>query len=239
MAKLYRIANWNKHYEKAQARKVKKPAWVPIPVKHDGNGYRRVISHGADIYGAWCLILEVAAKCEPRGILMGEAGPLEPEDLAMKTGAPLELFERALTVLSNPKIGWLLVVNWEPEADAVGVVWEQVEGELVEAQENVSLQDITGQDTTEHDNKESARFVPPTVAEVREYMHSANLTMDPEAFVDHFKSNGWRVGGRTPMRDWKASVRNWARRDFGAKNATRSRDNSHPRDGGTGGNEDW
>lgn len=30
-------------------------------------------------------------------------------------------------------------------------------------------------------------------------------------FFDHFSANGWRVG-RTPMRDWQAALRNWARR---------------------------
>ena len=34
--------------------------------------------------------------------------------------------------------------------------------------------------------------------------------MDPERWYDYYKANGWKVG-RTPMKDWKASVRNWER----------------------------
>ena len=36
--------------------------------------------------------------------------------------------------------------------------------------------------------------------------------MDGQAFMDFYASKGWRVGNQ-PMKDWKAAVRNWARRD--------------------------
>ena len=57
------------------------------------------------------------------------------------------------------------------------------------------------------------RFVPPTVEEVREYADKAGLEMDYQRFVDHFKSNGWKVGGKAPMKDWQAAARNWVARD--------------------------
>ena len=59
------------------------------------------------------------------------------------------------------------------------------------------------------------RFTPPTVAEVAAYARDAGLRMDAARFVDHFTSNGWRVGGRAPMKDWKSAARNWARNDIG------------------------
>jgi hypothetical protein len=36
--------------------------------------------------------------------------------------------------------------------------------------------------------------------------------VDPEEFVDFYTSKGWKVG-KNPMKDWKAAVRTWARRD--------------------------
>ena len=30
-----------------------------------------------------------------------------------------------------------------------------------------------------------------------------------DAFWNHFEANGWRQGGRTPMKDWKGAFRNW------------------------------
>lgn len=57
-----------------------------------------------------------------------------------------------------------------------------------------------------------ARFRAPTSDEVGEYVREQGLNLDPVAFVDFYASKGWRVGS-SPMRDWKAAARNWARRD--------------------------
>lgn len=35
---------------------------------------------------------------------------------------------------------------------------------------------------------------------------------DFAAWFDHFESNGWRVSGKTPMKDWRAALRNGKRR---------------------------
>lgn len=56
------------------------------------------------------------------------------------------------------------------------------------------------------------RFQRPTLAEVTAYCKERNSTVDPEAFVSYYESNGWRVG-KNPMKDWKAAVRNWERMD--------------------------
>lgn len=56
------------------------------------------------------------------------------------------------------------------------------------------------------------QFVPPTVEEVAAYISEAGLSVDAERFVDYYAGNGWKVGSQG-MKDWKATVRNWARRD--------------------------
>lgn len=60
------------------------------------------------------------------------------------------------------------------------------------------------------------RFAPPTVEEVRAYCAERRNGVDPEAFVDFYASKGWRVGNQ-PMKDWKASVRMWERRNGGGQ----------------------
>jgi hypothetical protein len=61
------------------------------------------------------------------------------------------------------------------------------------------------------DGKQKAkRFVKPTVEEVREYCQDRGNTVDPETFVNFYESKGWVVG-KSPMKDWKAAVRNWER----------------------------
>lgn len=59
-----------------------------------------------------------------------------------------------------------------------------------------------------------ARFTPPTVEEVSAYCRERGNDVDPEQFVDHYTANGWRVGGKSAMKDWKAAVRNWERNNF-------------------------
>lgn len=58
----------------------------------------------------------------------------------------------------------------------------------------------------------SARFTPPTVAEVRDYCLERNNGIDAEQFVDFYASKGWMVG-KNKMKDWRSCVRTWERRD--------------------------
>lgn len=58
----------------------------------------------------------------------------------------------------------------------------------------------------------ATRFTPPTVNEVAEYCGERGNGVDPERFVDFYASKGWKVG-KEPMKDWKATVRTWERRD--------------------------
>ena len=63
------------------------------------------------------------------------------------------------------------------------------------------------------ENKEkSKRFTPPTLEEVQAYCNERNNNINPEYFVDYYNSNGWIVG-KAKMKDWKATVRNWERRE--------------------------
>lgn len=56
------------------------------------------------------------------------------------------------------------------------------------------------------------RFTPPTVEEVAAYCRERNNRIDPQTFVDFYASKGWVVG-KTKMKDWKAAVRTWEKRD--------------------------
>jgi hypothetical protein len=61
-------------------------------------------------------------------------------------------------------------------------------------------------------SKTNKRFVPPTYKEVFDYCFERNNNVDAQAFVDFYTSNGWKVGNN-PMKDWKAAVRTWEKRD--------------------------
>lgn len=55
-------------------------------------------------------------------------------------------------------------------------------------------------------------FVPPTPTEVRKYCDESGHHIDADAFVDFYTSKNWMVG-RNKMKDWRAAVRNWERKD--------------------------
>ena len=56
------------------------------------------------------------------------------------------------------------------------------------------------------------RFSPPSAAEVREYCRERENAVDAESFVDFYAAKGWKVGN-SPMKDWKAAVRTWEKRE--------------------------
>lgn len=74
-------------------------------------------------------------------------------------------------------------------------------------------------------DKSATRFQKPTIEEIYAYSQELGLsTYDyngqqkskaqttAESFFDYYSANGWKVG-KNPMKDWKASLRNWIRRD--------------------------
>ena len=76
-----------------------------------------------------------------------------------------------------------------------------------------------GRGIKEEERGSKARFRAPSPEEVAEYARSyaegkdldlASTDFDPERFVDFYAQKGWMVG-KSRMKDWKASVRNWVR----------------------------
>ena len=77
--------------------------------------------------------------------------------------------------------------------------------------------------TEESEGRARKRFARPTRSEVEAYAHEIGLPPgESDKFLDHFDANGWKVGGKTPMKSWKAAMRNWQRRlpEFSGKEAT-------------------
>ena len=56
------------------------------------------------------------------------------------------------------------------------------------------------------------RFCKPTLEEVQAYCDERNNGVDAQRWLDYYEANGWKVG-KNPMKDWKASVRTWERKE--------------------------
>jgi hypothetical protein len=58
--------------------------------------------------------------------------------------------------------------------------------------------------------KKEKAALPLSVDEVISFFKSENYPeVEAHKFFNHFESNGWKVGGKTPMKNWQAAARNW------------------------------
>jgi hypothetical protein len=83
---------------------------------------------------------------------------------------------------------------------------------ILKKQEKVKKdKDLASTDTqTVKKEKSSAKKEIPDLDLVKEYFKfQDNSEFEAEHFFNYYSSNGWLIGGKTEMKDWKASARNW------------------------------
>lgn len=76
---------------------------------------------------------------------------------------------------------------------------------------------LTRTNGTRPNEGERTRFSKPAPSEVRAYMNSRgwpDAQTNSEKFCDHYESKGWLIG-KSPMKDWQASVRTWEKNTEG------------------------
>ena len=56
-------------------------------------------------------------------------------------------------------------------------------------------------------------FKPPLIIEVQSYCEERGYSVDPEAFVDHYASQGWLKSNGRKVVDWKSCLRTWAKNE--------------------------
>lgn len=74
------------------------------------------------------------------------------------------------------------------------------------------------------DRKTNNRFVPPSVEDVREYATANNFNVDAESFVLFYESKGWMIG-KNKMKNWRAAVSGWHRRNGGSARSEQAQRN--------------
>jgi hypothetical protein len=86
----------------------------------------------------------------------------------------------------------------------------KLEGEHPHSNENLK----NGFDEFESNSGESdsvkKAFIIPNETQVSLFFKEEKYPeVEAKKFFNYFESNGWKVGGKTPMKDWKAAARNW------------------------------
>jgi len=63
------------------------------------------------------------------------------------------------------------------------------------------------------DSNKKAFFKKPKLDDVKDYCILRKNNIDAEAFMDFYESKGWVVGKNSKMKDWRACVRTWEKRE--------------------------
>ena len=92
---------------------------------------------------------------------------------------------------------------------------ERMNEQVTEQVSNQVNEQVNNNRTKKQSNKETKKqvFIRPSLDDVRQYIRENYLSVDPERFFDYYEANGWKISGKSQMKDWKAAVRNWNRRD--------------------------
>lgn len=63
------------------------------------------------------------------------------------------------------------------------------------------------------DKPPRSRFVPPDETQaIAFFRENGSNKTEAQTFLDYYQANGWKISGKTPMKDWQAAARNWIRR---------------------------
>lgn len=116
---------------------------------------------------------------------------------------------------NNGRFTWDYIIYEAPQFPKI----QSIEKQPIELQciENHMINKGTKEINT---NKQSTKFIKPNLDEVIEYFISKKSNKEEaEKYFDYYESKGWLVG-KTSMKDWKASARNWIRnqKEWGKKN---------------------
>jgi DNA-binding Lrp family transcriptional regulator len=74
-----------------------------------------------------------------------------------------------------------------------------------------TTKDYTNKDYTIKEER-ALSFFKPTIEEIEYYCIGRYSPIDAELFFDYYESIGWIVG-KSPMKDWKATIRTWEKRE--------------------------
>lgn len=197
--------------------------------------YIESLPNGDEMIVIWFKILCLAGKSNQNGLLMmTDKIAYTDQMLASVFSRDIKAIQLSLNVFSNLGMiemidNKIYLMNWEKHqnAEKLSIIREQTRARVAKyRQKQISSNynsvtqalrndiDIEKDKDKDLKNKDivskSKRFVPPTLSQVQEYSNESGYQIDADKFIDYYTSKGWLVG-KSKMKDWKASVRNWNR----------------------------
>ena len=70
--------------------------------------------------------------------------------------------------------------------------------------------EVNDKQIQEKKTKNKGAEIPPKLEEIKIYFANQKSTeIEANKFYNYFQSNGWKIGGKAPMKDWQAAAQNW------------------------------
>ena len=160
-------------------------------------------------------------------VIKGKLFPLKEEKLKTRdlTAALNKLAKIGLIAFYNGGKN-LYVTKWEnhqnirakkskfPDPVASDIICNQMQSNDINCdQMNANVADTRYSILDTRYSIERTRETRPTVEEVAEYCKERNNGIDPQHFIDYYEQQDWKLSNGNSMKDWRAAVRNWERRE--------------------------
>jgi hypothetical protein len=120
MSVVYRIKDWDTHFENNKSREREKCSFCCIPNKQDGLGYGMLMreENGEALYGAFVAVVLVCSKQKARSGWITADGlptgcPLSARQLSVKCQFKEATIQKMLEVISTNEIGWIEAIRVE------------------------------------------------------------------------------------------------------------------------------
>jgi len=111
-----------------------------------------------------------------------------------------------ITIKTTNKYSLITIIKWEK--------YQENKQDITNKQQTNNKQITTTKEykNIKESNISNKRMKKPTLEELENYCLEKRLKVDCNKFIDYYNSNGWKVG-KNNMKDWKATLRNWDRRN--------------------------
>ena len=210
---LYKICDWDNHFENAQSRRFAATKWVAMPNK-TGFGYNKILRHknGEAMFGAWCAIIQLASRCSPRGSLQSNGIEYEVSDISELTRFSEKTIQTTLELCCN-------TLKWVEYTTSKSAVLPRSERGIITTPvvSPILSNSILSNSILPKSNSDANKFTIPELSDISDYCSERKNSVDPQQFLDHYEARGWQFKTGQKMKSWQAAVRTWEKNDFKSK----------------------
>lgn len=223
--------------------------WIKITVDMFDDEKIKIIQsmpEGDALLVVWIKLITLAGKTNDGGyVYISENMPYTDEMLSVIMNKPLNTIRLALDTfiklgMIENDIKGIYLLNFEKHQslDKLAEIREQTRRRVARFREKQKALESGNEDNAsvtlrnaididkeedidieiEKENNKRKNFKKPSVEEVQQYCTQRQNNINAEHFIDYYEANGWKVG-KNAMKDWKAAIRTWEKRNGGNNNA--------------------